>query len=392
MGDVVEVISGGTPKTNIEENWDGGIPWISIKDFEGIERKIFKTEKTISKLGLKNSPANILSEGNIVISARGTVGEVVQLGCDMTFNQSCYGLKGKEIINDYLFYLLKYNRPLLLGMATGATFGTIIKKTFDYIMIQIPDLPTQEKIAQILSTYDELIENNNRRIEILEKAAEEIYKEWFVRMRFPGYEKTRFHKGIPEGWEVKKVGELAELVHGYTASADTTPIGPKYLRGTDVNKRGFIDWDEVPYCEIEEGLIDRYRLYKDDIVIIRMADPGKVAIIEENREAVFASYLIKIKYDKEQVKPYYMFYALYSEGYQEHIKSFANGTTRNSINSKMIMSSKILLPNLKTQEIFQKKINSIREQMKKLISINQNLSTQRDLLLPRLMNGSIRVK
>ena len=191
LGDVVEVISGGTPKTNIEENWDGGIPWISIKDFEGIERKIFKTEKTISKLGLKNSPANILSEGNIVISARGTVGEVVQLGCDMTFNQSCYGLKGKEIINDYLFYLLKYNRPLLLGMATGATFGTIIKKTFDYFMIQIPDLPTQEKIAQILSTYDELIENNNRRIEILEKAAEEIYKEWFVRMRFPGYEKTR---------------------------------------------------------------------------------------------------------------------------------------------------------------------------------------------------------
>ena len=82
------------------------------------------------------------------------------------------------------------------------------------LKLQIPDLETQRKIADVLSTYDELIENNNRRIEILEKTAEEIYKEWFVRMRFPGHENTKFIKGIPEGWEVKRVGDLGRVETG----------------------------------------------------------------------------------------------------------------------------------------------------------------------------------
>ena len=123
-----------------------------------------------------------------------------------------------------------------------------------------------------------------------------------------------------------------------------------------------------------------------------MADPGKVAIIEKKINAIFASYLIKIDYYKNKVKPYYMFYTLYSDSYQEHIKSFSNGTTRNSINSKMILSSRVLVANIKLQDKFDKKISSIRKMLNKLLDENQNLIKQRDLLLPRLMNGTIEVE
>jgi type I restriction enzyme S subunit len=211
-------------------------------------------------------------------------------------------------------------------------------------------------------------------------------------MRFPGYENTKFEKGIPEGWEVKRIGDVAKLVHGYTESADEKPIGPKYLRGTDINKESYINWEEVPYCGIKDTNVDKYKLYKNDIVIIRMADPGKVAIVESNIDAVFASYLIKIDYDKDKVRPYYMFYFLYSDSYREHIKSFSNGTTRSSINSKMILSSKILVPSIQIQEEFNKRSSVIREMLNKLINKNQNLIKQSDLLLPRLMNGTIEVK
>ncbi|MGI6587366.1 MAG: restriction endonuclease subunit S [Peptococcia bacterium] len=304
------------------------------------------------------------------------------------------GKKGKTLTK-FVSYLAQTDIIVLpaINSMSGASGRQRADRYFiEKLKIKIPDLETQKKIADVLSTYDELIENNNRRIEILEKTAEEIYKEWFVRMRFPGYENIKFNKGIPERWEVKRIGDVAKLVHGYTESADEKPIGPKYLRGTDINKESYINWEEVPYCGIKDTNVDKYKLYKNDIVIIRMADPGKVAIVESNIDAVFASYLIKIDYDKDKVRPYYMFYFLYSDSYREHIKSFSNGTTRSSINSKMILSSKILVPSIQIQEEFNKRSSVIREMLNKLINKNQNLIKQRDLLLPRLMNGTIEIR
>src|SRR5699024_4130005 len=94
--------------------------------------------------------------------------------------------------------------------AVGSAQPLITQGIIKNLKVSIPEISTQKKIATILSTYDKLIENNNRRIQILEQTAEELYKEWFVRMRFPGYEKTKFGKGIPEGWEVKKVKGLVK--------------------------------------------------------------------------------------------------------------------------------------------------------------------------------------
>ena len=106
LGSVANIISGGTPKTSVSEYWNGDIPWLSVIDFNNDNRLVYKTQKSITKLGLKNSSTKILHKGQIIISARGTVGELAQVTCDMAFNQSCYGLNGDENIirNDYMYY------------------------------------------------------------------------------------------------------------------------------------------------------------------------------------------------------------------------------------------------------------------------------------------------
>jgi len=109
LSELVDIIGGGTPKTTKSEYWNGDIPWISVVDFAGDRKFVFETEKHITHLGLENSSTKILKKGYLVISARGTVGELAVLGRDMAFNQSCYGLNAKELtINDFLYYLLKF--------------------------------------------------------------------------------------------------------------------------------------------------------------------------------------------------------------------------------------------------------------------------------------------
>ena len=147
----IDIISGGTPKTNISEYWNGDIPWLSVADFSRVELYVEKTEKYISELGLKNSNTQYLNAGDLIISARGTVGALAQLTIPMTFNQSCYGLRAKKDIDiGYLFYILKQEIAQLKEKATGVTFGAIVKATFDSIKIPVPPLAEQAAlVAQI---------------------------------------------------------------------------------------------------------------------------------------------------------------------------------------------------------------------------------------------------
>ena len=140
LSDVINIISGGTPKTTNPEYWNGDIPWISIKDFVAVNRYVGVTEKTITELGLKNSATNLLQKDDIILSARGTVGEVALIPCPMSFNQSCYGLRSKgSVSSQYLFYWLKGNKENILSNVHGAVFDTITKNTFDNIEFELPE-------------------------------------------------------------------------------------------------------------------------------------------------------------------------------------------------------------------------------------------------------------
>ena len=148
FSDVVSIISGGTPKTTTPSYWGGAIPWLSIKDFVSVNRYVFDTEKTITEEGLNNSPCNLLRKDDIIISARGTVGEIALIPYDMAFNQSCYGIRSNGIVSSkYLFYWLKGNKDKLLTNVHGAVFDTITKNTFDNLQFVVPDTLEERHIV-----------------------------------------------------------------------------------------------------------------------------------------------------------------------------------------------------------------------------------------------------
>ena len=308
--------------------------------------------------------------------------------------------RAKNGISDdgYLFYLAYSD--ILRKPAEKSMYGASGRQraALDTVKsVNVPDisLTNQRIVSSILSAYDDLIENNLRRIQILEEMAQLIYREWFVNFRFPGHEKVKFVDSelgkIPEGWEVERLSDIVETQYGYTESASDEIIGPKFLRGKDINKNSYIVWDEVPYCKIEPEDYEKYKLTQGDIVIIRMADPGKVGIVEKDIDAIFASYLIRLKI-KNSMEPYYLFYFLLSDRYQSYISGASTGTTRKSASASVITDIDILLPDKTVLDQFVDVIKPLRQLLNSLLEKNENLRKTRDLLLPKLISGELDVE
>jgi type I restriction enzyme S subunit len=148
-------VLGGTPSRKIPDYWGGSIKWASAKDVTSAgNRYIYNTEEAITEKGLHNSAAKILPKGTVVITARGTVGVLVQLGCDMSFNQTCYGLIPKnEVLQDYLYYALRGSLSTMRSLTYGTVFETITMKTFDQWQIPLPSILEQQAIACILGRW-----------------------------------------------------------------------------------------------------------------------------------------------------------------------------------------------------------------------------------------------
>lgn len=157
---VANIINGGTPNTQLSEYWDGDIPWLSVDDFNNGERYVSKSNKHITKLGLYNSATKLLSSNDIIISARGTVGVIAQIEGEMAFNQSCYGLRTKQVnllLNDFLYYYLLAVFSSDSVVKSGSTFDTITKNTFQEIKIKLPSIIEQRKIINTVYSQDKLI-------------------------------------------------------------------------------------------------------------------------------------------------------------------------------------------------------------------------------------------
>lgn len=302
----------------------------------------------------------------------------------------------KSNVADKSFLYFLFNTFLVRQQIRNSSSGTKVRHTSPEriygVKVRMPPLHIQKKIAAILATYDDLIENNKRRIALLEKMAEEIYREWFVRFRFPGYEKVTFEKRVPVGWRTGKISDTASFRYGFTESALENSKLPKYLRVTDINKSSFINWAKVPNCQIDEIQFEKYMLKKGDIVIARMADPGKVAIIEENIKGVFASYLIKIEYDPKKVKPYFLFYTLSSKYYLGLFSGADSGSTRSSINAGAIGNTYFVYPDIELMRLFDKTISALREQIVNLNKACNKLERNKSMLLPRLISGKLSVE
>ena len=196
---------------------------------------------------------------------------------------------------------------------------------------------------------------------------------------------------IPEGWEVKALGDLCyRPQYGYTASATDSPAGPKFLRITDINKQSWIDWSRVPYCDASKESFSKYRLRRGDILIARMADPGHSVLIEEDREAVFASYLIRFCPVKGFHARLLQYWLRFNE-YWQQVEGQAAGTTRVSLNAKVLSQFQLVVPHNPVADAFTDQIGVIRSRLIKSSTEMQDLASLRNALMLKLVSGELGV-
>ncbi|GAA4061156.1 restriction endonuclease subunit S [Amphibacillus indicireducens] len=257
----------------------------------------------------------------------------------------------------------------------------------------IPDYPIyyQKKITTILSTYDNLIENNNRRIQILEQTAEELYKEWFVRMRFPGYEKTKFDKGIPEGWEVRRIKDLGEVITGKTPPTnDEENYGGEvmFVKTPDMNGNLFTIETES-YLSNKGNDSQPKKLIPEGSIMVSCIGTGGVVSI--NGYPAHTNQQINSIILNKSLEREWAYFTLHSM--KGTIELFgATGATMTNLSKGKFENLKILYPINDLVLRYHTLTKGIFSKIKNLNIQNQNLKKQRDLLLPRLMNGTITVK
>ena len=377
---------------------DEGVPVIMPKDIRNGE-VITETVARVSEATADRLARHRIAINGIVVPRRGEVTKRAFIGekqAGWLCGSGCIKIetRGLRVWPKYLYYFLGAPGSIewLERNAVGSTMLNLSSEIVSRFPIRLPTIKVQKDIATILSAYDDLIENNRRRIALLEEAARLLYREWFVHFRFPGHEHVKIIDGLPEGWDRQYLGDVVATQYGHTASASKEEDGPKFVRGTDINKRSFIDWSSVPYCP-EQGLnFDKYALFPGDILVIRMADPGKVALVEQSVRAVFASYLVRLKIkNPEKVPPIFLFMTLVDERYQGFIGASSGGATRKSASAKLLTDFHFALPPKNLLQLFVEQVTPIREMIRNLVDQSARSARARDLLLPRLINGEITV-
>lgn len=297
----------------------------------------------------------------------------------------------QKVNPQYLVYYLLSPKPQyeLLGTANDATVAHVNLPAIRNLKIELPEKSVQDKIGTILVTYDDLIENNQKQIKLLEEAAQRLYKEWFVDLRFPGHENTKIVDGVPEGWSVYPFSSKVDIMSGGTPKTSI----PDYYNGkipfyTPKDSDGAFFAYKTQINITEGGLKNcNSRLYPPKTVIITARGTvGKTTILAVPMAMNQSCYALKMK---ENDAPYYLFFALNNE--IKALQTMANGGIFNTIIGKTFDSINIQIPKDPLIYGFEKTVRPFMEQIKNKLQANSKLVEARDRLLPKLMSGEVKV-
>ena len=317
-----------------------------------------------------------------------------------------------KIVYVFAYYLLKlYN---LNNFAGGAAQPLITQSILKRLKCDIPDVSTQLRVISILLAYDNLIENNNKRIRLLEQMAENLYKEWFVRFRFPGHEKAEFESSklgkLPSSFRVTYMGEVFdEYIGGGWGNDDLSedfPVEASVIRGADFPKVWQYD---VSTCPRRYHKANNYksRQLKDGDIVMEISGGtseqpvGRTVLVTQdmiNRfndgKVICASFCKMIRLKKEIISPYFFYYwmhYLYDTRIIDRYQLQSTGIFNFKFESFMKKGA-LMIPPKELQEAFDKQIIPIFKEINQFAIQIESLSRQRDLLLPRLMSGKLEVK
>lgn len=374
ISEIVEVIGGGTPKTSVKEYWNGDIPWLSVADFNSGKKYVYNAEKHITTLALNKSSTNILAKGDIIISARGTVGVVAMLATTMTFNQSCYGIRANQkSFNGYIYYLLKDAVHHLQRISHGGVFNTITRDTFKEIKISLPPISEQKAIASVLSSIDDKIDLLHRQNNTLESIAETIFRQWFI-------------EEANDSWEKKSLKKIANYLNGlacqkYPPKNDFDKLPVLKIKDLKNGLSKDLDWST-------SDVKKEYIVQKGDIIF---SWSGSLLVkIWDGETCVLNQHLFKVTSDQ-----YHKWFIYLWTNY--HLAKFiaiaeSKATTMGHIKKADLDDAIIILPS--DTEI--KHMDKIMIPIIDKIIVNntqiKTLESLRNILLPKLISGDIRVE
>ncbi len=378
---------------------DNGTPVINVRNIGNGDLRPDKLEYVGEQLTDRLS-AHLLRENDIVFGRKGAVDRHLFVTAEQEKwmqGSDCIRLRfdTDEVCPRFISYAFLRNEHqqwILTQSGNKATMASLNQDIIKRIPIRLPRRSVQEEIVRTLSTYCGLIENNRRRMALLEDAARLLYREWFVRLRFPGHEHTRCVNGVPEEWSRKSLAELCESIdYGYTASAEQEEVGPKFLRITDIVP-DYIDWHAVPHCPIKDDRLEKFRLREGDIVIARTGATVGYAkrLHKRHPDAVFASYLVRLRL-KPNVDDLMTGVFVESEAYKSYVQSRLGGAAQPNANARVLAGADMLVPPARVQRDFHDFVEPLVDQREILQLQNQKLRAARDLLLPRLMSGELAV-
>ena len=294
---------------------------------------------------------------------------------------------------EFLYYFLFYKARTghLSSLFTGSTIKHLPREKLALVEVPVPPLSTQDQIASVLSAYDDLIENNRRRIQLLEQAVRLLYKEWFVHLRFPGHEHTQIINGVPEGWEKKRIAKVSETIGGGTPSTKVSEYWDgdiTWVVPSDITKNNSLVLLKSERKITEKGLRESSAkmVPAETILMTSRASVGFFALM--NNEVCTNQGFINIIPHDGYSRMYLLFNLL---SRVNEIRSNAKGTTYPEISKGRLREMDIIIPSKTLMEQFEEIVYDVIRQVRCLMQSNMNLTKARDILLPKLMNGEVAV-
>jgi type I restriction enzyme S subunit len=380
LDEIGQVVGGGTPSSKVNAYWNGDVGWVTPADLSGYQFKhIGNGSRDITELGLKKSSAKLHPKNTVLMTSRAPIGYLAIADKPVATNQGFQSIRCNEDIADFnfIYYLLGAYKEGIALIASGATFPEVSGGKVRQYKIKLPPLPTQQKIAKILSNYDDLIENNLKRIELLEESARLIYEEWFLRFRIDGKKlEIDPESSLPFGWELVELGDFLKFKKGKKADEIFEEKKDNLIKLLLLSGLGS---GEYAYVEKARHVIAR----RGDVLMTM--DGARSSVVFYSEDGAVGSTMSLVETGKLPKSYLYHFF----KSTYEWLEINNTGAAIPHANKSFINKMKIIHPGDEILTKWSKKMYHINDQVFNLKDQNQLLKEARDILLPRLMTGMI---
>ncbi|WP_269531609.1 restriction endonuclease subunit S [Chitinimonas sp. BJYL2] len=384
---------------NDPDLYGGEYPFVQTGDVKHAPFYLTEYTQTYNAKGLAQS--KLWPPGTLCITIAANIADTAILAIPACFPDSILGFTPHPLQADvrYTKYCLDAFRAHMEQISKGTTQDNLSMDKLLKLRFWFPAYELQQKIAALLTAYDDLIANNQRRIALLESMAEEVYREWFVRMRFPGCETATFSKGIPEGWEVVPLGQHCHVVKGKSYASDdlvNDPTAMPFVTLKSFNRGGGYRAVGLKHYK---GEFKSDQLVKQGDIVMAVTDMtqdrvvvGRAARVPDLGEGGAVISLDVVKLVPKEIDPTYLYLFLRFSGFANHIKEFANGANVLHLKPDLIPAQDVVMPPRALQDRVALIAEPMLQQAEQLAQSCRRLSDMRDALLPRLISGKLRVE